>query len=161
MSLWKIIKGLNYRQLTSLMVWFLKHPLYMISTISATLLTFRISQKHFPDIHGQHNRANAFRHALWNVVIARKCSRFSENQRSVLRWTKQITDWHEEFSPNEKLAEAMDLHNNQIGRNLFRELSEMKLEDVVTFMIKEMENAIKVSEISDIEGLHQLVYIED
>ena len=161
MSFWKIIRGLNYRQLTSLFVWFLKHPLYMISTIQATLLTFRISERKFPKIHGKHNKANAFRHALWNIIIARKCSRFSKDEVSVLRWPKQIPHWHEEFSPNEKLAEAMDLHNNQIGRDLFRELSEMKVDDIVAFIIKEMESAIKISKISDIEGSNQMVYIEE
>ena len=38
----------------------------------------------------------------------------------VISWTKEITDWHEDFSPNLALARAMDLHNNYIGRELFQ-----------------------------------------
>lgn len=38
---------------------------------------------------------------------------------SIISWTKEITDWHEDFSPNKELARAMDLHNNFIGRELF------------------------------------------
>ena len=161
MSFWKIIKGLNYRQLTSLFVWFLKHPLYMIATINATLQTFRISEREFPKIHGKHNKANAFRHALWNILIAKKCAKFSKNNSSVINWTKQITDWHEEFSPNEKLAEAMDLYNNRVGRTLYESNRDLEINQIVDLVKRYMENAVKISKISDVENFNQLVYIED
>ena len=161
MSIWEIIRSLKYKQLKSLLAWFLKHPLFMIATISATVLTFRISQREFPDIHGKLNKANAFRHALWNVLIAKKCLRFSKDIKSVLCWTKKITDWHEEFSPNEELAKAMDLHNNQIGRNFFQELSQKKNNEIVIFMLSQLDEALKIKEVSDIDKTNQLMYIED
>lgn len=162
MSFWKIIKGLNWNQLSSLIVWFLKHPLYMIATVQATLQTFQISQREFPGIHGGHNKANAFRHALWNVLIAKKCARFSRNQESILHWTKKITDWHEEFSPNEKLAEAMDFHNNRIGRDKFVEFGQQSVKEAVQLMLLELNHAVKINRVEEMtEHSQQLVYIED
>jgi len=162
MSFWKIIKGLNFKQLSSLFVQFLKHPLYMISTVQATLQTFRISQKEFPNIHGKHNKANAFRHSLWNILIAKKCARFSKNQEVVLQWTKEITDWHEEFAPNKEIEKAMDLHNNLIGRNLYPRIFEKESSEITSFMIQQLEQAILIKDVSEIENnLQQLVYLED
>jgi len=71
MLLWNIIKGVRFRQLKSVLVFLFKHPIFMVSTIIATFDVVRISQKEFPDTHGFHNKANAFRHALWNIFIAK------------------------------------------------------------------------------------------
>ncbi len=134
----------------------------MTSTVYATYTTYRISQKEFPDIHGGHNKANAFRHALWNVIIAKYASRFSKNPSSVLDWTKLITDWHEEFSPNEALAKAMDLHNNQMGRYFYPALSNKKNLEIVHFLKGQLMNAVKVKEVSEIDSTsQQLMYLED
>jgi hypothetical protein len=127
----------------------------------ATFKVYRISQKKFPNIHGGHNKANAFRHALWNILIAQKCARFSENINDVLEWTKQITDWHEEFSPNEEMAKAMDLHNNQKGREYFIELMKKKEKNTINYMMAQLEHSVKVKEISDIRQTDYLVYLED
>lgn len=162
MSFWNIIKGLNYRQIISLIGWFFQHPLYMISTVSATLQTFRISQKEFPNIHGKLNKANAFRHALWNILIAKKCAKFSNNTKSIIGWAKKITDWHEEFSPNEELAEAMDFHNNKIGRDMYEDLGEESIHKIVSILKESLEKAMKVNLASDIKKYPtQMVYIED
>ena len=134
----------------------------MLATVSATIQTFRISQREFPYIHGQHNRANAFRHALWNILIAKNSARFSKNQDSVLRWTKNITDWHEEFSPNEPLPKAMDLHNNQIGRDIYVEHLDSKTDELVHFMKDQLNLAMKIHTVSEAEKYSkQMVYLED
>lgn len=162
MSFWKVIRGLKFRQVKSLAAWFIKHPLYMTSTIIATFSTYRISQREFPYIHGQHNKANAFRHALWNVLIAKQSSRFSSNQEAVLEWTQRITDWHEEFSPNEEMAKLMDLHNNRIGRDLFPQLLEKSISEIVVVMKDQLPQAVKVKETTEFDKyLDQLVYLED
>ena len=161
MSFWKIIKGLNYRQLVSLTGWFLKHPLYMISTIEATLATFRISQQEFPNIHGKHNKANAFRHSLWNILIAKKCARFSSDLETVIDWTKSITDWHEEFSPNEPLAKAMDLHNNVFGRNFYQQNRNLNNAHIVSKLKEELHGSILINSIEEITDVTKMVYLED
>lgn len=141
--------------------WFLKHPPFMFGTIIATAETFRISQLHFPYIHGYHNKANAFRHALWNILIAKNCMWFTSNLDASLRWTKRITDWHEDFSPNEGLARAMDLHNNGIGRDFYKENKSIKSKELISLLLKELDHSVKISQISDTEGVQHMVYFED
>jgi hypothetical protein len=162
MSFWKLIKALNFKQISSLLGKSLKHPLFMMATVSATLKTYRISQREFPNIHGKHNKANAFRHALWNALIAKKCARFSKNREVILSWTQNITDWHEEFAPNEPLAKEMDLHNNRLGREAYQQLSEKKVEEIVDFTKAQLNQAVLVKDIKEIPQYStQLVYLED
>jgi len=161
MSKWEVIKNLNYKQMSALLVWFLKHPLFMFATFKATVHTIRIAEKEFPNIHGLHNKANAFCHAIWNVFIAQECAKFSSDVDKVLAWTKQITDWHEEFSPNEKMAKLMDLHNNRIGRKHFVSLKDKSKNEVIdTFYVK-LENAVKIKPESKTSEINNLVFLED
>lgn len=161
MSFWKIIKSLNFKQLWILFLWFLQHPLFMFATAKATYFTIRIAQKEFPGIHDQDNKANAFRHALWNILIAKESAKFSSDVEAVLNWTKRITDWHEEFSPNKEMARLMDLHNNQFGRNKFLDLKEKSTETIVISLKNEFTNAVQVKHPSEFKNLeNQLVYLE-
>ena len=162
MSVGEIIKGLNFKQLSSLVVWFLKHPLYMICTINATVLTFRISQKEFPNIHGLHNEANAFRHAIWNLLIASKCHKIDSDIESVLNWTKKITDWHEDFSPNEELMRMMDLYNNKVGREIYRSIQTSDVEKIQAELMNKLSDAVLVSSTEEIEQVNgTLIYLKD
>jgi hypothetical protein len=162
MSSWKIIKGLNFRQLKSLTVLLFKHPFFMLSTMKATFSVMRIAQKEFPNVHGLLNKANAFRHALWNVFIAIECSRFSKNTDAVLKWTKEFTDWHEEFAPNEELAKIMDLHNNFIGRELYKQTESRDKKQWVEFIKNQLLDAVQITSVTDVEKYpNQLVYLEN
>ncbi|MFY1637416.1 DUF6973 domain-containing protein [Solwaraspora sp. WMMB335] len=53
--------------------------------------------------------SDAFRHAYWNAMLT---NRFGEG------WTEQYTTAHERGGTNTATAEAMDLHNNEIGRRI-------------------------------------------
>ena len=101
---------------------------------------------------GKDNAANAFRHALWNMLIASKCFQIEGNLKLVLSWTKRVTDWHENFSPNAPLSRAMDLHNNQFGRELFRECQGKDEEVLVTMLTSQLKSAVQFS---SLEGLKQ------
>ncbi|MFY0629214.1 MAG: hypothetical protein JXR05_02465 [Flavobacteriaceae bacterium] len=134
----------------------------MISTVRATFNVISVSQKEFPDIHGGLNKANAFRHALWNVFIAIECSKFSKNVEAVLKWAKDFTDWHEEFSPNEELARVMDLHNNLIGRELYRKAVNRDKNHWITLMKEELVNAVLIASVDAVDKYpNQLVYLEN
>ncbi|MBV1888404.1 MAG: hypothetical protein KUG51_03865 [Urechidicola sp.] len=162
MSVGKIISGLNLKQLLSLVGWFFKHPLYMICTISATMQAFKIVQKEFPNIHGLDNKANAFRHALWNLLIARKCLRVEKDLEAVLNWTTQITNWHEDFSPNKELMRVMDLHNNMIGREMFKLNQGKEMEELQVELKRKLSDAVLVSSVKEISQLNDtLVYLKD
>lgn len=132
----------------------------MISTVEATSLTFKISQSQFPNIHGRLNKANAFRHALWNVLIAKKCSRFSKSLTSILSWTKRITDWHEEFSPNEELPREMDLHNNRFGRDFYTKNKHLGFDEMIKELLLELEKAVLVKDVKELTNHTIMVYIE-
>ena len=56
----------------------------------------------------------------------------------------------------------MDLHNNLIGRNLYPRISEKESSEITSFMIQQLERAILIKDVSEIENnLQQLVYLED
>lgn len=133
-------------------MFFLKHPLLMFSTVKATFRTLKIVQEKFPNIHGKDNRANALRHALWNYLIAVNCLKIEKNINSIISWTKEITNWHEDFSPNVALARAMDLHNNHIGRELFRKHESIDEKEIVKQLELKLINAIQVSSCEEIES---------
>ena len=152
MSFWKLIKGIRFKQLTSLFRFPLKHPLFMFATIKATARTLKIVQEKFPDIHGKDNSANAFRHALWNYLIADKCMGNKNNTDVVISWAKEITDWHEDFSPNKGSARAMDLHNNNIGRELFKNHAGKQEKEVIAVLELELVNSVQVNSCEEIEN---------
>lgn len=55
------------------------------------------------------NHTDAFRHAYWNALMTQ---RFGEE------WTRDFATAHERLPNNPATAEAMDLHNNEVGRNI-------------------------------------------
>ena len=161
MLLWNIIKGVRFRLMKSVLVFLFKHPIFMVSTIIATFDVVRISQKEFPDTHGFHNKANAFRHALWNIFIAKQCALFSRKSHEVILWTKEFTDWHEDFSYNKELARIMDLHNHYIGRELFLKTPEKTHKQGVILMKEQLQKAVQIVSVEDVVNYPtQLVYLE-
>lgn len=166
MSLWKLIKGLKFRQITSLLVLFARHPLMLIPTAKATKRSLDICRDLFPKRHRGNGRANAFRHALWNILIAREAMKWNKNPEKSRAWARQITDWHEEFAPNPELARAMDMHNNAVGRELFAMLLKAKTDltdTAVTNKLKEITaGSKKITSTSDIHACSgKLVHIEN
>jgi len=151
MSIWKLIKGIRFKQLIVLFVFFLKRPMFMFSTAKATSQTLKIVQEKFPGIHGKDNRANAFRHALWNYLIAVRCLKNEKNIKTILSWTKEITDWHEDFSPNAPLARAMDLHNNYIGRALFQHNGSYTEKEIIRALELKLIEAVQVASLKEID----------
>lgn len=161
MSFLNIIKSLEYRQILKIFGWFLQHPIFMFATVKATFLTMRIAQKEFPNIHGEHNKANAFRHALWNLLIAKQSNKFTSNVDAILNFTKKITDWHEDFSPNNEMAKLMDLHNNEFGRKKFVEWKDNSLKNLVNLLKIELTEAVLIHQKSEFKNFeNQLVYLE-
>lgn len=84
----------------------------------ATLETMHISDKKFDD-HSLDTISNAYKHALWNILIAYHIQVFYGSPEKALLRAKRITDMHEECFKNRPEAETMDLANNEIGRNIY------------------------------------------
>ncbi|WP_157718048.1 hypothetical protein [Gramella sp. MAR_2010_147] len=140
---------------------FILKPLYILPTYKATRTTIKICNNFFGNRHHGDTRANAFRHALWNYLICENCYRSSNSMENAINWSKKITDLHEDLSLNLKLAKAMDLHNNRIGRELFS--GNIQFEDDAIEKLRQMAKAsIKISSRQDMNSFkNELVYIED
>ncbi len=134
MKIWQTLKRINAKSFWNLLVLGVKHPLFLYATFMATKECLRISTLHYGRRHYRNTPANAFRHALWNYNIALECSKWSQNQNKILQWTKTITDWHEDTFVNAELSRAMDLHNNEVGRNLFSRSKIMALDEAVELL---------------------------
>lgn len=157
----KRITSLRFSELVILVKVFLKHPVYLIPTYRATNKTIKTCNQLYGKLHHENNRTNAFRHALWNYLICKYCYPITKSPEKAANWSKKITDLHERLSPNEGLAKAMDLHNNRIGRQLFRSNFEEK-EKIVPVLQKMMTQAIKVTSLREVEEEnYKLVFIEE
>ncbi|MDT0552351.1 DUF6973 domain-containing protein [Urechidicola vernalis] len=162
MALRTVLKQIKAKQLFGFFRFFIRHPLFAMATFFATVKTYKIAEKEFPKIHGKHNKANAFRHAIWNALIAKSCSRYSNNIEKILNWTKDVTDWHEELFVNDPLSRAMDIHNNEIGRSFFYINNEDSRDFIHRHLFELQKTSVKVSTIKEITcTTNELVYLED
>ncbi len=163
MNLWSTFKSLRLSALWPLIGICLKNPLYVIPTIKATKRCILICDALYGQNHHKNTAANAFRHALWNFLISRDCSSSSKDQVKVLRWTKDITDWHEKFSKNNRVEMAMDLHNNRVGRILFLENQDLSEHDLVSLLKKMADSSIKIQTEEEVTSANHktLVHLKD
>lgn len=162
MTIWNVLNRFNYRQSWQLFLLVLKYPLYAYPTLKATVNSYRISKKEFPKTHGKKGKANAFRHALWNLLICFECYKWKKNKLRNVAWAKIITDKHEELSPNALLDKLMDLHNNEIGRKLFLEYQFKNYDEIIEKLKSKLNTGKKIEKPNDINSFSKnLVYIKD
>lgn len=139
-TLKKLSAGLTWKMFRAL----LSKPLLLIPTVWATVESVLFSELNFKEAHGGQGVANAFRHAAWNLLIAKNCSLFTSHKKAV-EWAKFTTDLHEEYFPNESFDQQMDLHNNRIGREIYWELIENKVKsknEMIAFLKKKTQTAV-------------------
>ena len=117
----RTLSTLTFKKIVKLLSVTLPHPLFSILSFYATIRSFLIAKKYFPETNSTNGIGNAFRHALWTCLIMMYCCKISSPKRS-LDFCKKITDLHEELFPNKPLETKMDLHNNKVGMNLFMEM---------------------------------------
>ncbi|WP_079720427.1 DUF6973 domain-containing protein [Salegentibacter holothuriorum] len=152
---------MNFKELLAVFKVFISKPRYILPTYRATIETIRICDDLYQKEHHKNGKANAFRHALWNYLICQKCFKISSSVETVRIWSDQFTGLHEKLSPNQKLAKAMDLHNNRFGQTLFKG-SQLKTEAIIKLLQERMKEAFKVSKVEEIRKTkNNLVYIED
>lgn len=158
--LWQILKKLDFKQLFGLFWMFLKNPLYAIPTVLATKECMDIAEREYGSKHHLSNPANAFRHALWVILIIQKCLKWKDNEEKAKKWAKTFTDWHEKFSPNEPLEHAMDLHNNQMGAVYFEEIKNKNESETISFLKRKTSEALKIETEEEVVNIKdKLVYI--
>lgn len=112
--------------------------------------------------HHKSNKANAFRHALWNVLICKYVMKYSKNKQKSVFWAQKVGDLYEKVTQNEILDEAMDVHNNTIGRIFFLNHLDQNEEEIITLLEKKSENAQKINCVEETKrSLNVLVYLEE
>ncbi len=117
----RAIRTLSFDKIKELLVVTVPNPLFSLLSFYATMKTFRLARMYFPKTNSKNGIGNAFRHALWTCLIMMYCCKISSPKKAGI-WCKKITDLHEELFPNEPLEKMMDLHNNQVGIDLFNEM---------------------------------------
>ena len=162
MTIVSLIKRLNIRQLFKVISLGLQKPLYIIPTFIATKRTLAICDSLYEGEHHFHGKANAFRHCLWNVLICQRVLKVSGDATKSEFWAKRITDLHEKLAPNEPLEQAMDLHNNELGRIYFKKLKDATEDLVITFLQEQMNSAKRIINIEQIDVFKDnMVYISE
>lgn len=111
--------------------------------------------------HGR-GQANAFRHAYWNYEICRNCLKRSKNVEKSIVWAKKLTDLYEKVTRNDLLDQAMDFHNNEVGRAVFSQIGAIKDKNVIEKFQNMAEIAEKVSRIEEIDSKRGvLIYLKE
>jgi hypothetical protein len=161
MNVWAVVKSMDFKQLWSLFWLSARHPRFVIPTIRGTRKTVAICNKHYGKKQHLNGPENAFRHALWNILIVHlSVQRGLPLQRS-LAWAKRFTDWHEDFSPNAPLERAMDLHNNRVGRDLIISFCGQTEEQLVTQLLEMVPLSRKRTTLKEIKRCDTvLVHLE-
>lgn len=161
MKLWARIKQLDKGQFTRFGFFFLRNPRLILPTLKATEETFTICNSLYGKEHHKTNKANAFRHALWNVLLCKKAYR-NKTEAQRMYWAERITGLYESVTKNDPLDRAMDMHNNRMGRSYFLSLLNKNEDEIVHFLQKKTENAQKITKIEDIDTVENLlVYISE
>lgn len=121
-----------------------------------------IAQKEYGSKHHLSNPANAFRHALWIILIIRSCLKWKNNEEEAIAWGKKFTDWHEDFSPNKALDRAMDLHNNKVGIFFYQKIKNKKESEIISFLKQKASEAEKIKNVEDTKKYpNKLVFIAE
>ena len=107
------------------------HPRMIRPTIDATDKTEELCDEYYPNLSGKKDRRDAFRHPLWNALIAKYAGKKKNKIWKCVKWAKKFTDKHEigteqpddETEEEFALNQAMDYHNNEIGRDYFKSVA--------------------------------------
>ena len=160
MNLLAVAKRVDFKNILKAAFIGLSRPHFILPTIKATKDCIAISTKNYGKLHHKNGPANAFRHAFWNYLIAKRCFNWQRNEEAVLVWAKKVTDWHEDSFPNKQLAKAMDLHNNEVGRFIFVKNTEKTEQEIVELLRKMTLEYIKIDEKSTLsEHKNRMVHI--
>lgn len=159
----KIVKrlsaGLSWRMFRGL----LSKPLLLLPTIWATVESVMYSEINFKEPHGGQGIANAFRHAAWNLLIAKNCTQITSQEKAI-DWAKYVTDLHEECFPNDDFDKLMDLHNNRIGREVFEKLMDENIQskkEMIRYLVEKTKTGVGLSDEKEFKNhKDEMVYLD-
>ncbi len=153
---------LKFSNLWRLLLLGAKNPLLVFPTNRATIRTVEICNRIYGSSHHGDNRANAFRHALWNILVAKQVFKIVKTEERAISWAEKITTLHEILMPNAPLETEMDLHNNEMGRKFYLELQNTPEAEIIQFVKAKTEEAVQIKTVGEIANSKDfLVYIEE
>lgn len=163
MRIWRLIRNLNIGQFLRLARLCIQNLNKIRPTWAATNMSVSLADKYFGKLHRKNTAGNAFRHALWNYLIAKRCLGSEKELEEILDWTEEITAMHEDLFPNDPLARAMDLHNNKVGRYIFQKNSDRLEEDMIRVILKLSGQSVMISSTEELKHLSedQMAHIEN
>jgi len=147
-NLFAILKRVDFKNILKVIFIGLSRPHFIWPTIKATKDCISISTMNYGKLHHKNGPANAFRHAFWNYLIAKRCFQWQKNEETVLAWAKKVTDWHEDSFPNKELPKEMDLHNNEVGRFIFEQNTDKSEQEVIELLKQMTLESIKIDDSS-------------
>jgi len=125
------LKSINLKFAFKLFKQFVLHPTFIIGTIKATLKTFKIAEKMYPKSHSSIGEGNAFKHALWNILLIHF---ISKDEKISILWAENITTLYEDCFINDKKSRKMDFENNELGRRLYQK--EKSIDELVFIVLQ-------------------------
>lgn len=164
--------------------YFVWHPALASPIKKATEESISLTASNYPNISAYQNKADAFRHAIWNVLI---CKYIGEDKNEISDCTERAEDFttkHETGADKPstmtdeawKLDQQMDLHNNAQGRKYFESVAWIvkegwfkvkrvrapSVDELVTGIKNKLNSARKISTATDTSKYpSNLVYIVD
>ncbi|WP_416445482.1 DUF6973 domain-containing protein [Leeuwenhoekiella sp. A16] len=137
-------------------------PLYIPLTLKASTRAMSIASDEYGKKHHGNTKANAFRHALWTVLICKAVFWRKQNLQKSRDWAIKVTNFHEKLAPNKPLEREMDLHNNAIGCNLWMENKTRSESEFIALLRQKSAEAKQVKTVEEIKDFKEnLVYITD
>lgn len=160
----RTFKTLSFSKIKRLLNVVIPHPIFAIVSLYATYKAFTIARSYFPKTNSSDGIGNAFRHSFWTCLIIMYCSKISSAEKSI-KWCQKITDLHEELFPNETMQKQMDLHNNKVGINLYKEMLPTVHRQFfeTSFFVEALFKKLKTAEIlteNDVVDENELVYLK-
>ena len=111
--------------------WFLVwRPTAAIQINKAKSDAYEYADEFYPDMGGWQTKKDAFRHAIWNVLIAKYYGGKKKSIHKGVNMARRISNLHEECNAERDDAEdwdmEMDYHNNRVGRDYFESVAKIK-----------------------------------
>ncbi|PHS02552.1 MAG: hypothetical protein COA80_00750 [Leeuwenhoekiella sp.] len=162
MRIWATLKTLSITQLFKLARLFATRPFYIPLSIKASKEAMQVATATYGKTHHKSNKANAFRHALWAMLLGQAVYRKTSDVKKAQDWALKFTNLHEELFVNRTLDREMDLHNNHFGIEALPHYVQATEAEVIGFLETEAENALRISAPEEAhQNRKRLVYISE
>lgn len=92
---------------------------------------FESADERFPSPDQNDDQNDAFRHAYWNALMVKEYG---------AEWAEDYATAHEQLPGNPGPREAMDLYNNEVGRNIAVANPDASAEELATLIEQAVRN---------------------